>query len=61
MFLSDDQLEVLTGYRRAKEQLAWLQANGVPHYVNGKDKPVVPVDAVKGQKRTVRPDLSKLT
>lgn len=27
MFLSDDQLEVLTGYRRAKEQLAWLQAS----------------------------------
>jgi carbohydrate-selective porin OprB len=61
MFLSTADLEQLTGFRRPASQLAWLQRNGVPHYRNGRGKHVVPVDAVAGQKRTARPDLSKLT
>lgn len=40
-FLDADDLKTLTGYKRAAEQIQWLEEHGVPHFVNSKRKPVV--------------------
>lgn len=40
-FLDPDELRTLTGYKRAADQIRWLEAKGVPHLVNALGKPVV--------------------
>lgn len=40
-FLDPDELQTLTGYKRAADQIRWLEANGVPHMVNRLGRPVV--------------------
>lgn len=32
-FLTDEEVWILTGYRRYSRQVAWLDARGVHHYV----------------------------
>jgi hypothetical protein len=46
MFLTPKEVEHLTGYVRAAEQIRWLRATGIVHWVNGRGQPVVPCDAV---------------
>ena len=41
VFLDAAQLRELTGYVKPSKQLAWLLANGVPHYINAHGRPVV--------------------
>ena len=41
MFLSDADLQTLTGRTRRKAQIAWLRARRVKHYVNALGYPVV--------------------
>ena len=41
MFLSNKQLEALTGYRRPAEQKAALEAMGIPFRVRPDGRPVV--------------------
>lgn len=55
MFLSDADLERLTGYRRPGAQVRWLRQNGVLHYVRADGKPVVPVTAFQPQDIPTRP------
>jgi len=40
-FLAADELVMLTGYKRAADQIRWLEEHGVPHFVNSQRKPVV--------------------
>lgn len=40
-FLDPDELRTLTGYKRAADQIRWLQYHNVPHMVNALGKPVV--------------------
>jgi len=42
MFLTPEELQILTGYKRASRQIRWLQENGIRHWVNGHGLPVVP-------------------
>jgi hypothetical protein len=49
MFLSEDDLEQLTGYVRASEQVRWLRRHGILFWVNARGRPVVPRDAVSGR------------
>lgn len=44
IFLSTEDLATLTGYKRSSQQIAWLKANGVPHWVNATGRPVVRSD-----------------
>jgi hypothetical protein len=43
-FLSDEDIVILTGYKRSGDQVAWLKRNGVPHWVNAAGRPVVRAD-----------------
>lgn len=47
IYLNQAELEVLTGYKRAADQVRWLEENGVPHTVNAQGKPVVRKDMEK--------------
>jgi hypothetical protein len=38
-FLGPDELVMLTGYKRAADQIAWLRAGGYAFHVNGKGMP----------------------
>lgn len=41
MWLTDDELQELTGYRYPKRQRAWLRANGIPFFTNRWGRPRV--------------------
>ena len=41
MFLTDDQLALLTGYKRRHKQIGWLVLKGIPHIVSAAGFPVV--------------------
>lgn len=40
-FLDDGDLERLTGYKRAADQIRWLEDNGYPFIRNAKGRPVM--------------------
>ena len=40
-FLTDAELSQLTGYAFKSRQVAWLEANGIPHTVNACGHPTV--------------------
>lgn len=56
MFLTDDELHDLTGYRRHAEQVKWLRKNGVRVFVRADGAPRVLRDdlAARPERRTVR-------
>ena len=41
MFLTDDELQVLTGYKRRGKQIAWLRAQRIPFFESAAGFPVV--------------------
>lgn len=41
MFLTDDQLALLTGYKRRHKQIAWLRERKIPLMVSAAGFPVV--------------------
>lgn len=43
MILTDQEIQSLTGFRRASAQARWLRRNGYRFTVNGLGKPVVAV------------------
>jgi hypothetical protein len=49
-FLDDDALRKLTGYKVARLQIDQLRRLGLPFFVNGHGKPVVPRSAVEGSR-----------
>lgn len=51
-FLDPDELYTLTGYKRAADQIRWLEREGIPHSVNSRNKPVVRRDPAKAEEST---------
>ena len=49
--LTPNELETLSGYRRGKEQCAWLRANGIPYVLNRWSKPQVLRSAIEDRMR----------
>lgn len=47
IYLTPDELEVLTGYKRPADQARWLDRNGVPYITNARGKLVVRADMDK--------------
>jgi hypothetical protein len=41
LFLTDDQIQALTGYKRRHKQIAWLRERGIPLIVSAAGFPVV--------------------
>ena len=48
-FLSDEELRNLTGFQRKAKQVAQLRLMGVPFWVNGRGRPVVPRSIIEGE------------
>ncbi|WP_062469151.1 DUF4224 domain-containing protein [Variovorax boronicumulans] len=48
MFLTDQELERLTGYKIKSRQIAWLRSQGIPFRVSGTGHPVVTRVAIEG-------------
>lgn len=49
MFLTDDELFELTGYRQAAKQIAMLRKQGVPFHVNAANHPKVARAVIEGK------------
>lgn len=64
MFLSDEELEKLTGYEpnQRRRICAWLDERGIPHTVNRLGDPVVLRSAIESpqSQQSKEPDLSWL-
>lgn len=41
MFLSEDEVQDLTGYKRPADQRRWLDRNGIGYLVSARGRPVV--------------------
>lgn len=54
MFLTQQQIQELTGYRRKCEQVRWLRKNGIRHYVRADGHPTVPANALEAPRQKVR-------
>ncbi|EME2556469.1 TPA: DUF4224 domain-containing protein, partial [Escherichia coli] len=44
LFLTEDELLILTGCKYASHQRKWLMENGLPFYTNRSGKPIVSRD-----------------
>lgn len=51
MFLEDEQIVKLTGYRQKAKQVARLRKLGILFFVNASGHPVVPDSSVNGSKQ----------
>ena len=51
MFLTHEDLRILTGYSRHTKQAEWLTRHGIPFRVNARGFPVVERDALKPSKQ----------
>lgn len=56
-FLDPDELQTLTGYKRAADQIRWLEQKGVPHMVNRLNRPVVRRDL---ETQLAEPELGRI-
>jgi hypothetical protein len=57
VFLTDDQLQALTGYKRRHKQIAWLHEQKIPLIVSAAGFPVVAARELERrlvQDRTIR-------
>jgi hypothetical protein len=50
LFLAPDDVEILTGRKRARLQVEALRRMGIQFYTNALGSPVVPVTAITGGK-----------
>lgn len=55
-FLDDEALRLLTGYKIARLQIGQLRRMGLPFFVNGAGKPVVPRASIEGKKQVKQPE-----
>lgn len=60
MFLSEEEVERLTGRSRPSAQRRWLLEHGVPHEVNALGLPVVLIAVVEESLRAKTPNKAKL-
>lgn len=55
MFLTRDELQQLTGYKRAADQIRWLRERGVHFFVAATGRPSVPRAAIEGRSGSAAP------
>lgn len=55
MFLDEDELFTLTGYRQKSKQVAELRRQGIPFRVNAAGFPAVARTAIEGGKEATQP------
>lgn len=52
-FLDAAELEQLTGYKYAADQIRWLRAKGIYFWINAKGRPAVPWSSVSREREEV--------
>lgn len=62
MFLTQDDIAILTGHQRPKAQIRWLAERGLLYEVNAKGRPVVLCSRIEnaGPAKAARPRLELL-
>lgn len=50
LFVSEEDLQILTGYTHASKQIARLRQMGIPFRINAANRPVVATSAIEGGK-----------
>lgn len=55
LFLTDEEMQQLTGYARKSKQVAWLKAQGIPFRPNATGHPVVTRTAIEGRHEAPAP------
>jgi hypothetical protein len=55
IFLDDDDLAKLTGFKTARKQIQQLRTMGVPFRVNAGGLPVVAISAIEGGRQPAPP------
>lgn len=58
-FLTDAELERLTGYRSPKKQAAHCRKIGIPFFPNARGKPIVSRDVINGTEKAAKPKAEK--
>lgn len=53
IFLDDDDMVALTGFKMARKQIAQLKVMGIPFRINGHGKPVVALTVIQGGKPVI--------
>ena len=53
IFVDDEDMEKLTGFKTARRQIEQLRAMGVPFRINGLGRPMVALVAIEGGKMPV--------
>lgn len=53
IFVEDEDMVVLTGFRTARKQIDQLRTMGVPFRINAAGRPVVAVSAIEGGRQAV--------
>ncbi|MBS1174797.1 MAG: hypothetical protein H6R05_928 [Burkholderiaceae bacterium] len=48
LFLTDDEMHELTGYKRSAQQIEVLKANAIPYTLTGQEKPRVCRSVIEG-------------
>jgi hypothetical protein len=56
VFLTDNEVAKLTGFKIKSRQIDWLRAQGLAFFVNGTGHPVVTRAAVEGRAEPVTAD-----
>lgn len=49
LFLTDEEIAILTGRRIKSKQIEWLKAQGIPFRTNATGHPVVTRSTIEGQ------------
>jgi len=49
MFLTLEEIEILTGFQQKGRQIVQLRGMGIPFFVNGSGRPIVTRGAVEGR------------
>lgn len=52
LFLTDEELQMMTGYKQPSKQIAFLQDNFIKYIVNKKKRPIVFRRDISGQSAT---------
>lgn len=55
LFLNDEEMAILTGFKWHSKQVEWLRKNGVPFRVNAGGQPVVTRSAIEGGQQLQEP------
>lgn len=52
LFLTKEEVAILTGFKKARQQIDHLTSQGIRFFSNAQGKPIVPKSAIEGSKQS---------